>query len=84
MTDVVEHIYVTEKAMDGMDFENKLQFIVDVDAVKPEIAAAIEDRYDVDVESINTQITMDGTKKATVRLAGEDAAQDVASRIGVF
>ena len=84
MTDVIENIHVTEKAMDEMDFENKLQFIVDIDATKPEIAEAVAENYDVTVESVNTQITMNGTKKATVRLAGEDEAQDVASRIGVF
>jgi len=82
--DVIRHPHVTEKAMDAMDFENKLQFIVDINATKGEIEEAIEERFDVTVESVNTQVTMNGTKKATVRLAPEDDAQDVASRIGVF
>ncbi|MFC4249472.1 50S ribosomal protein L23 [Natribaculum luteum] len=81
---VIDYPLVTEKAMNDMDFENKLQFIVDVDAAKPEIAAAVESQFDVSVEKVNTQVTMDGTKKATVRLSEDDDAQEVASRIGVF
>ena len=82
--DVLKHPHVTEKAMNDMDFENKLQFVVDSDAAKPEIADAIEAQYEVTVESITTQNTMDGEKKAVVRLSEDDDAQEVASRIGVF
>ncbi|NHN47239.1 50S ribosomal protein L23 [Halostella sp. JP-L12] len=82
--DVIVHPLVTEKAMNQMDFDNKLQFIVDLDAAKPEIKEAIQDQFDIEVEKVNTQVTMKGTKKATVRLAEEDDAQEVASRIGVF
>ena len=80
----VHHPLITEKAMNDMDFENKLQFIVDLDATKPQIRDAIGERYDVEVTKVNTQITMNGTKKATVRLSEDDDAQEVASRIGVF
>jgi large subunit ribosomal protein L23 len=80
----IKHPLVTEKAMNEMDFDNKLQFLVDVDAAKPEIADAVAERYDVTVESVNTQVTPRGEKKATVRLSEEDEAQEVASRIGVF
>jgi len=38
----------------------------------------------VTVVKINTQNTMDGEKKAVVRLSEDDDAQEVASRIGVF
>ena len=81
---VIKHPHVTEKAMDKMDFENKLLFIVDIDATKPEIVDAIESQFDITIEDVNTQVTMDGTKKAEVRLSSDDDAQEVASRIGVF
>jgi len=81
---VIKHPHITEKAMDKMDFHNTLQFIVSLDASKPEIRDAIQDRYDVTVESVNTMVTMEGEKKANVRLSEDDDAQDVASRIGVF
>jgi len=82
--DVIEHPLVTEKAMNQMDFENKLQFVVALDATKPEVVDAVEEQFDVTVEDVNTMVTMDGTKKATVRLSEGDDAQEVASRIGVF
>ena len=81
---VIEHPLVTEKAMNDMDFENKLQFVVNPDATKPEIRDEVEERFEISVENINTQVTMKGKKKAIVRLAEEDDAQEVASRIGVF
>jgi len=80
----LKHPLVTEKAMNEMDFENKLQFICHTDASKPDIAEAVEQQFDVVVDSVNTQNTMDGEKKATVLLSAEDDAQEVASRIGVF
>jgi large subunit ribosomal protein L23 len=84
MNSVIDYPLVTEKAMNDMDFENKLQFVVNVDATKPEIRDAVEEQFDVEVVKLNTQITMQGTKKATVKLSEDDDAQEVASRIGVF
>ncbi|ADB61100.1 50S ribosomal protein L23 [Haloterrigena sp. SYSU A558-1] len=84
MSSIIEHPLVTEKAMNDMDFENKLQFVVNPDASKPEIRDEIEERFEISVQDINTQVTMKGKKKAVVRLDEEDDAQEVASRIGVF
>jgi large subunit ribosomal protein L23 len=81
---VVRYPHVTEKAMNDMDRRNTLQFAVDPDATKPEIAEEVAERFEVSVESVNTQLTPQGEKKATVRLSAADDAQDVASRIGVF
>jgi len=76
--------HVTEKSMDKMDFENKLEFVVDTGASKPEIAAAVEEQFDVEVVDVNTMVTMQGTKKSTVTLGPDDDAEEIASRIGVF
>ncbi|MFD1514827.1 50S ribosomal protein L23 [Halomarina rubra] len=81
---IIKYPNVTEKAMNDMDFENKLQFVVDADATKPEIRDALEAQFDVSIDSVNTQVTPKGNKKATVRLSDDDDAQEVASRIGVF
>jgi len=80
----IKHPLVTEKAMNDMDFENKLQFICYSETTKPEIAEAVESQFDVSVDSVNTQMRMQGDKKATVTLSADDDAQEVASRIGVF
>ena len=83
MSSILHHPLVTEKAMNEMDFDNKLLFITDIDATKPEIKKEVQDRYDVTVEGINTQITPKAQKKATLALSDDDATE-VASRIGVF
>jgi large subunit ribosomal protein L23 len=81
---VIRHPLVTEKAMNQMDFDNKLVFLVDLDARKPEIKSEVEERYEVTVTSVNTQVTPKGRKKATISLGEDDDAQEIASRIGVF
>ncbi|WP_435078262.1 50S ribosomal protein L23 [Halococcus sp. AFM35] len=83
MTDV-KYPYVTEKAMNDMDYRNTLQFVVASDATKPAIREEVEERFDVAITNVRTQVTPQGAKKATVTLSDEDDAQDVASRIGVF
>ena len=80
----VRYPHVTEKAMNEMDYRNKLQFVVDLDASKPEIRDEIEERFDVSITDMTTLVTPQGQKKATVTLSEDDDAQDVASRIGVF
>ena len=80
----IKYPTVTEKAVDKMDFENKMQFIVDLDATKPEIVDDIEQQFDVDIENVTTMVTPQGEKKATVLLSDDHDAQEIASRIGVF
>ena len=82
--DVIRFPHMTEKAMDDLDFDNKLQFMVDSGASKPEIADAVAEQFDVDVVDVTTQVTPRGDKKAVVRLSEDDDADEVASRIGVF
>ena len=80
----IKYPTVTEKAVDKMDFENKMQFIVDTDAEKAEIVADIEQQFDVEIEKVTTMVTPQGEKKATVLLTDDYDAQEIASRIGVF
>ena len=81
--EVILHPYVTERALFMMDRENKLQFIVRKDATKDEIKRAIEEIFEVKVESVNTMITKHG-KKAIVKLKPEYSAEEVGMRIGIF
>jgi large subunit ribosomal protein L23 len=84
MTDAIKHPHVTEKAVDKMDFDNKLVFICYDDANKREIADEVAEQFDVTVEGVTTQVTMQGEKKARVQLSDDHDAQEIASRIGVF
>jgi large subunit ribosomal protein L23 len=82
--EVIKHPHMTEKAMDDLDFQNKLQFVVDAGAAKPDVADAVSEQFDVEVVDVNTQVRPDGEKKAVVKLSEDDEAEEVASRIGVF
>ncbi|MEM0129557.1 MAG: 50S ribosomal protein L23 [Thermoplasmata archaeon] len=80
---IILHAYVTEKAMDEMERQNKLEFVVDRRATRSEIKRAIEEIYRCKVAKVNTKIVRAG-KIATVRLAREYSAEDIGSRAGVF
>ena len=84
MPDAIKYPHVTEKAVDKMDFENKLLFICQPGAAKGEIRDEIESQFDVTVVDVNTMVTPRGEKKATVQLSEDHDAQEIASRIGVF
>ncbi|MHB8566008.1 MAG: 50S ribosomal protein L23 [Nitrososphaerales archaeon] len=79
---VVIRPYVTEKTFDLIERQNKICFLVNAKASKGKIKTAIETLYDVKVRSVNTAITVYG-KKAFVRLAPENSASDLASKLGL-
>jgi len=79
---IVERPYVTERTFDQIERENKLCFIVADGASKPQVAAAVEALYEVKVHSVNTARTIRG-KKAFVRLAPENSATELATKLGL-
>lgn len=81
---VIVRPVVTEKAISMVERENKLTFIVDKRAIKPDIKKAVETVYEVKVDKVNIVITMKGEKKAYVKLKPEYSASEVAARIGLF
>jgi ribosomal protein uL23 len=74
---------VSEKAVNMIEAQNKITFIVDKKATKPEIKKAIEERYKVGVESVNVMRDMKGRKKAIIKLKKEFKASELASKIGM-
>ena len=81
---VVKKAVVTEKAIELIQRENKLTFIVDRRANKHTIKRAVERLFDVEVEKVNTLITPRGEKKAIVKLAKEYSALDIATNLGIL
>ena len=57
MPDAIKYPHVTEKAVDKMDFENKLLFICQPGAAKGEIRDEVESQFDVTVVDVNTMVT---------------------------
>jgi large subunit ribosomal protein L23 len=80
---IVLHAYVTEKSMDEMERQNKLEFVVDHRANRAEIRRAVEQIYQCKVAKVTTKTVAAG-KIATVRFAKEYSAEDIGSRAGVF
>jgi large subunit ribosomal protein L23 len=75
---------MTEKAVNLIESENKLTFIVNLKANKYKVKKAIEELYEVKIDKINLLITSNGLKKAVVKLIPEDKASDLAIRLGIF
>lgn len=72
-----------EKATMLREKDNKLSFIVDKNANKKEIRDSVEKLYNVKVSNVSTMLTIQGKKKAHVKLKPEFSADDVASHFGV-
>lgn len=81
---IVKHPVSTEKSIKGIETENKLTFIVDRHATKPEIKQEIEALYGVKVIRINTVVSPDAAKRAIVKFAPETPAIDVATKLGLM
>ncbi|MFQ5475170.1 MAG: 50S ribosomal protein L23 [Candidatus Nanoarchaeia archaeon] len=74
----------TEKAIRLMESDNKLIFVVDNRARKPEIKDEVEMMFKVKVLKVNTLIHTDGNKRAYVKLSPENPALDIATDLGLM
>lgn len=81
---IIKYPLQTESAMQKIEDQNTIVFIVDSRANKNQIKLAVEKTYDVKTAKINTLIRPDGTKKAFVRLNADQDALDVSNRIGII
>jgi large subunit ribosomal protein L23 len=81
---IIKSPYVTEKVTAMIDSDNTLEFLVNMRSTKPQIKKALEELYDVEVLSVRTMITSRGEKKAVVKLARENAANELATRLGLL
>lgn len=82
--EVIVHPLISEDTITLIEAENKITFIVSINADKNDIKRAVRELYEVDVVQVTTCITPDGRKKAYVRLAPENKAADLAVKLGVL
>jgi len=82
--EVIKYPLMTEKAVNLIEGENKVTFIVDRRASKHDIARAVEQLYGVKAEKVWTLITPRGEKKAMVKLQEGYSATDLAIRLGIL
>jgi ribosomal protein uL23 len=74
----------TEKSIRQIEFDNKLTFVVDGKATKPQIKKAIEELFKVKVLGVNTQNSFKGHKRAYIKLSPESLASDVSADLGLI
>lgn len=81
---IILYPLMTEKAVDQIEGQNKLTFIVNLKANKYKVKRAVEELYEVKVDKVNLLITSKGLKKAFVKLKPEFKASDLAIKLGIF
>ena len=81
---VILYPLISEKAVQLINTKNTIVFIVDRKATKSQIRREVEELYNVKVKKVNTLITMDGRKKAYVKLSDEYDATELAAKLGVI
>ena len=80
---IVKHPLSTEKSIRLMESQNKLIFVVDIDADKGIIKKAIESMFKAKVDSVRTYISR-GEKRAYIKFADESPAIDIATQLGLM
>jgi large subunit ribosomal protein L23 len=81
---VILHPLVTEKAVHGIETDNRLVFNVHKQANKKDIRDAVESLYEVKVDQVNITNDMKGRKKASVRLNKKFKANDLAIKLKII
>ncbi|MFH1095761.1 MAG: 50S ribosomal protein L23 [Candidatus Micrarchaeota archaeon] len=79
---ILHYPITTERAIAMIELENKLVFVVALNATKPQIKKEVERLFKVKVGSVNTKITVKGLKQAYVRLK-EGKADDIAASLKI-
>ena len=82
--EVIRYPLISEDSVTLIERENKITFIVNLEAGKDDIERAVRELYEVDVESINTLVTPEGRKKAFVKFKPEFKAADLAVKLGIL
>jgi len=81
---ILKHPLATESAMQQIENNHTLVFIVDQRANKKQIRDSVKRMYDIQAAKVNTLIRPDGQKKAYVRLTSDFDALEVANKIGII
>jgi len=80
---ILNYPLTTEKAVKMIESENKIAFLVDRRASKPEIKKVFEKNFGVKVENINTEIKQN-KKIAYIKLKKDFKAIDVVVKLGLM
>lgn len=82
--EIVVYPLISEKAVNMIEAENKICFIVNDKANKKQVKENIEKAYKVKVDSVRVVRDRKGRKKAIVKINKEFKAGDIAIKLGVL
>ena len=77
-------VLITEKAVQLIETQNKLVFIVDRTSNKREIARAAEQSFGSKISKVTTTVDQRGRKKAYIKFMKEGEAGEIAIRLGII
>jgi large subunit ribosomal protein L23 len=80
---IIKYPLSTEKTIRLMESQNKLIFVVDIDADKGIIKTAMEEMFKVKIKNVKTHVR-DGEKRAYVKFSDENPAIDIATQLGLM
>lgn len=78
------HAVSSEKSINLISKENTIVFVVEKQATKMDIKKAVEDEFQVKVLRVRVNNTFSGQKRALVKLAKENPAIDIASKLKIL
>ncbi|MCK5299778.1 MAG: 50S ribosomal protein L23 [Candidatus Aenigmarchaeota archaeon] len=81
---LLKHPRMTEKAMNRIELNNELVFIVDKKATKKDIKEVFEKEFEAKIIKVNTMNDTKGRKKAIIKLSEETPAVDIATKLGMM
>ncbi|MBS7610881.1 50S ribosomal protein L23 [Candidatus Bathyarchaeota archaeon] len=84
LSNILLYPLMTEKAINLIESQNKLTFIVNIKASKNDVKRAFEKFFNVKVSKVGTATMPDGRKKAYITLSPEYNASDIAVRLGIL
>jgi large subunit ribosomal protein L23 len=71
----------TEKAINMIERNNVITYVVDFRATKPQIKKEFEDVFKVKVDKVNTEIELGTRKRAFIRISKSFKASDIALKL---
>jgi len=80
---IILHPWVTEKTLQIMEEQNKLDFVVNRRATKADVIWAVEQLYNAKAERVTTRIMKEG-KHAVVKFAKGYSAEEIGMNIGIL
>ena len=80
----IRYVVMTEKAIQLIEKQNKIMFVVDRRATKGTIKQAVESAFSTKVRKVQTMIDQSGRKRASIRFVKEGDAGEIAIRLGII